>query len=99
MPKVGGANFPYTSKGVRDAQAHAKSTGQKVQMMKKGGKVKKMKRGGVKKGKQEVQMNLLKDIWAHLKEWNEWKMKDWIKAGIVAIIVLIVLKAVIIPGA
>ena len=99
MPKVGGANFPYTSKGVRDAQAHAKNTGQKVQMMKKGGKVKKMKRGGVKKGKQEVQMNLLKDIWAHLKEWNEWKMKDWIKAGIVAIIVLIVLKAVVIPGA
>ena len=44
-------------------------------------------------------MNLLKDIWAHLKEWNEWKMKDWIKARIVAIIVLIVLKAVIIPGA
>ena len=44
-------------------------------------------------------MNLLKDICAHLKEWNEWKMKDWIKAGIVAIIVLIVLKAVILPGA
>ena len=44
-------------------------------------------------------MNILKDIWAHLKEWNAWKMKDWIKAGIVAIIVLIVLKAVIVPGA
>ena len=44
-------------------------------------------------------MNLLKDIWAHLKEWNEWKMKAWFKAGIVAIIVLIVLKAVILPGA
>ena len=53
----------------------------------------------IKHNKQEVQMNLLKDIWAHLKEWNEWKMKDWIKAGIVAIIVLIVLKAVILPGA
>ena len=50
MPKVGAANFPYTSNGVRYAQIHAKSTGQKVQMMKKGGKVKKMKRGGVKKG-------------------------------------------------
>jgi hypothetical protein len=44
-------------------------------------------------------MNLLKDIWAHLKEWNDWKLSDWIKAGIVAIIVLIVLKAIIIPGA
>ena len=44
-------------------------------------------------------MNLLKDILAHIKEWNEWKMKDWIKAGIVAIVVLIVLKAVILPGA
>jgi len=51
MAKVGNTNFPYTSKGIRDAQAHAKNTGQKVQMMKKGGKVKKMKRGGVKKGK------------------------------------------------
>ena len=44
-------------------------------------------------------MNLLKDIRGHLKEWNEWKMKDWIKAGIVAIIVLIVLKTVLAPGA
>ena len=44
-------------------------------------------------------MNLLKDLWGHLKEWNEWKMKDWIKAGIVAIIVLVVLKIIIIPGA
>ena len=44
-------------------------------------------------------MNLLKDIWAWVKEWNEWGMKDWIKAGIVAIVVLIVLKAVILPGA
>ena len=37
-------------------------------------------------------MNLLKDIWAWVKEWNEWGMKDWIKAGVIAIIVLIVLK-------
>ena len=44
-------------------------------------------------------MILLKDIWAHLKELNEWKMKDWIKAGIVAIVVLFVLKAIIVPGA
>jgi len=27
-------------------------------------------------------MNLLKDLWAHLKEWSDWKLKDWIKAGI-----------------
>jgi len=30
-------------------------------------------------------MNLLKDLWGHLKEWNEWKLKDWIKAGILVI--------------
>ena len=36
-------------------------------------------------------MNLLKDLWAHLKEWSDWQMKDWIKAGIVAIIVLVVI--------
>ena len=40
----------------------------------------------------EEQMKLLKDIWAHLKEWNDWGMRDWIKAGIVAMVVLIVLK-------
>ena len=39
-------------------------------------------------------MNLLKDIWAWVKEWNEWGMKDWIKAGVIAVIVLIVLKTV-----
>ena len=44
-------------------------------------------------------MKLLKDIWEHLKEWNDWSMKDWIKAGIVAIVVLVVLKVVLIPGA
>jgi len=44
-------------------------------------------------------MNLLKDLWGHLKEWNEWKMKDCIMAVIVAIIVLIVLKTIIVPGA
>ena len=35
-------------------------------------------------------MKLLKDVWDHLKEWNEWGMKDWIKAGIVTIVVLFV---------
>ena len=33
-------------------------------------------------------MKLLKDVWAHLKEWSEWGMKDWIKAAIVAIVVI-----------
>jgi hypothetical protein len=28
-------------------------------------------------------MKLIKDLWAHLKEWSDWGMKDWIKAGIV----------------
>jgi hypothetical protein len=51
------------------------------------------------KNVKEGQMNLLKDIWAHLKEWNDWKMKDWIKAGIVVVIVLVVLKIIILPGA
>ena len=37
-------------------------------------------------------MNLLKDLWAHLKEWSDWQMKDWIKACIVAIIVLVVIR-------
>ncbi len=40
-------------------------------------------------------MNLLKDIWAHLKEWSDWKLRDWIKAGIVTVIVLVVLQSMI----
>ena len=43
-------------------------------------------------------MKLLKDIWGWLKEWNDWGMKDWIKAGVVVVIVLIVLKVIIVPG-
>ena len=35
-------------------------------------------------------MNLVKDLWAHLKEWSDWKMNDWIKAGIGALVVLFV---------
>ena len=102
MPTVGGKKFTYDSKGYKDAAKYAKDTGQPLQM-KKGGKAKKgYMHGGMKKPKkkkQEDQMNLLKDLWAHIKEWNEWKMKDWIKAGIVAIVVLFVLKAIVIPGA
>ena len=33
-------------------------------------------------------MNLVKDLWDHIKEWSDLKMKDWIKAAIVAIVVL-----------
>ena len=40
-------------------------------------------------------MNLIKDLLEHLKEWSDWRMNDWIKAGIVVIIVLIVLSKVI----
>ena len=50
MPKVGKKSFPYTSAGVKQAQDHAKKTGQKLVMAKKGGKVKKkLKKGGVKR--------------------------------------------------
>jgi|TARA_B100000029_G_C16920726_1_gene721248 hypothetical protein len=44
-------------------------------------------------------MNLIKDLWNHLKEWNQWGMKDWIKSAIVCIVVLVILKVIIIPGA
>ena len=44
-------------------------------------------------------MKLLKDIWEHLKEWSDWGMKDWIKAGIVALVVLFVVKALLARGA
>ena len=36
-------------------------------------------------------MKLIKDLWAHLKEWSDWGMKDWIKAGIVGAVVLFIL--------
>ena len=38
-------------------------------------------------------MKLLKDLWAHLKEWSDWSMKDWIKAGIVAVVVIVGLQS------
>jgi hypothetical protein len=40
-------------------------------------------------------MKLLKDVWAHLKEWSDWGIKDWIKAGIVALVVILILKSVL----
>ena len=36
-------------------------------------------------------MKLIKDLWGWLKEWNDWGMKDWIKAGIIVVVVLFVL--------
>ena len=36
-------------------------------------------------------MNLIKDLLSHLKEWSDWKLKDWIKAGIVAVVVLYII--------
>ena len=38
-------------------------------------------------------MKLLHDLWAHLKEWSDWSIKDWIKAGIVAVVVIVVLQS------
>ena len=40
-------------------------------------------------------MKLLQDLWSHLKEWSDWGMKDWIKAGIDAVIVIVVLQSMI----
>ena len=36
-------------------------------------------------------MNLIKDLLSHLKEWSDWKLKAWIKAGIVAVVVLFII--------
>ena len=44
-------------------------------------------------------MNLIKDLWSHLKEWSDWKLKDWIKASIGVVVVLVILKIIIVPGA
>ena len=39
-------------------------------------------------------MKLLMDIWSWLKEWNAWGMKDWIKAGIVAVAIIAILMSI-----
>ena len=36
-------------------------------------------------------MQLIRDLVDWVKEWNEWKMKDWIKAGIIALVILIII--------
>ena len=55
MPQVGKRKFPYTSAGVAQAQKHARSTGQKVNMAgyKKGGIKKKYNKGGKVKSKKK----------------------------------------------
>ena len=36
-------------------------------------------------------MQLIRDLVDWIKEWNEWKMKDWLKAGIIELVVLIII--------
>ena len=36
-------------------------------------------------------MLLIRDLVDWITEWNEWKMKDWLKAGIIALVVLIII--------
>ena len=33
-------------------------------------------------------MKLIKDTWSWIKEWNDWGMMDWLKAGIICAVVL-----------
>ena len=49
---------------------------------------------GTVKFRKEDNMKLLKDVIGWLKEWNDWNMKDWIKAGVLCVIVLAVLGAI-----
>ena len=44
-------------------------------------------------------MNLIKDLLSHLKEWSDWQLKDWIKAGIVAVVVLFIVYKMTAGGA
>ena len=39
----------------------------------------------------EINMKVLEDLCAKLKEWSDWGMRDWIKAGIVCVVVLFIL--------
>ena len=39
-------------------------------------------------------MSLIKGLWDHLKEWSDWTLKDWVKAAIVAVIVIVVIGAI-----
>lgn len=44
-------------------------------------------------------MKLIKDLWEHILEWSEWSMKDWIKALIVAAVVLYIVSQMLGGGA
>jgi len=39
-------------------------------------------------------MKLLEDLWDHLKSWSDWGMSDWVKSGIVVVIVIVVIGAI-----
>ena len=39
-------------------------------------------------------MKLLMDIWSWLIEWNDWGIKDWIKAGIGAVAIIAILMSI-----
>ena len=39
-------------------------------------------------------MKLVKDIFGWIKEWNDWGMKDWLKAGIVVVVVIVIVGAI-----
>ena len=39
-------------------------------------------------------MKLVQDLWAYLKDCSDLSMKDWIKAAIVAIIVIVIIGAI-----
>tara|TARA_R110001583_G_C5555529_1_gene400725 strand:+ start:700 stop:834 length:135 start_codon:yes stop_codon:yes gene_type:complete len=44
-------------------------------------------------------MKLLQDLWEHILEWSDWSMKDWVKAGIVALVVLWIVSKMLGGGA
>jgi|TARA_R110001632_G_C11292428_1_gene412985 hypothetical protein len=39
-------------------------------------------------------MKLVKDIFGWIKEWNDWGMKDWLKAGVVVVVVIVIIGAI-----
>ena len=39
-------------------------------------------------------MKLVKDIFGWIKEWNDWGMKDWLKAGVVVVVVIVIVGAI-----
>tara|TARA_B110000196_G_C20833891_1_gene515073 strand:+ start:566 stop:685 length:120 start_codon:yes stop_codon:yes gene_type:complete len=39
-------------------------------------------------------MKLVKDIFGWIKEWNDWGIKDWLKAGVVVVVVIVIIGAI-----